>query len=625
MTDAEASARTRGRRGRIALRSGAALLGLGLAYAVLWRAPKRQLERARAEVERCHRYARDDIAILDDCRARPRVAASLRSPVTRRSALEFIARTDYARDRIALEHASRQGVDAAARDAAAARLLLDADALVDLGLDAGELAPDLVHAGALGAAADGLGPDAGRPTSHPELVARATLGRGQLERLRDLWRASPTAPTSWPAALERGAWLCLLDEVQLGEAALREAADALGQRGQDDANLDAIRVALAACTGAAIDPELGPLEGPGYRGWVAAREVARGDATAEAWLGRLDAGERSPVLAQAVARDPTTLEALAHGRELSPSPRLLQAGRGVITAHVPRTTGIVYDPGTMLRAAEATIAADGVSASSRALAGLIAAEAAVELIARGSSSEARAALALAGRHIDATDAWVLHGPRILVGDARAVLDEIHARLAQGDALPVGERERLAELELRALAASGDWQRALARAGRFRSDLEGRSDRHALAVATWYLALALQLHEPTPSGLPLATEAGDGWTPATLAWHLRLARDLEFAEAERPALSSFPVAPDCPDLGAVLLGQGAWQGDAEVWLDLAFVDQLSRLGREAIWARAEAARWRGDAGSEARWRGRLGELLALAKDEERAMLLHLAGI
>ncbi|WP_217910185.1 hypothetical protein [Pseudenhygromyxa sp. WMMC2535] len=40
----EASARTtgRGRRGRIALRSGAALLGLGLAYAVLWRAPKRQ-------------------------------------------------------------------------------------------------------------------------------------------------------------------------------------------------------------------------------------------------------------------------------------------------------------------------------------------------------------------------------------------------------------------------------------------------------------------------------------------------------------------------------------------------------------------------------------------------------
>lgn len=624
MTDTDANARTRSRRIRVVQRSGAAIFGLGLLYAVLWLIPERQLERARAEVERCHREAQDDITIIENCRAQPRVAVSLLSPVTRRRALELIALTSYVQDRIALDHASRQGVDAAARDRAAARLLLDADALVELGLDAGELAPDLVRAGALGAVAEGLGPGAGRPTNQPELVARATLGRGQLDQLRELWRVSPSVPTSW-AALERGAWLCLLDEPQLGETALREAADAIQQRGQEDVSRDAIRVAIAACTGATLDIELGPLEGPDYRGWVAAREVAHGRVTAEAWLERLDADERLPVVAQAVVGAPTELEALVRIHELSPSPRLLQAGRGVITDHLPRTTAIVYDPRTMLRAAEGVIAENGVSENSREVAGLIAAEAAIEFIARGSSSDAKAALALAGPHIDATYAWVLLAPRIFVGDAEAVLDEIGVQLAQGDELPVGERERLAEIELRALAAIGEWQRALTRAERFHRDLGQRRDSHALVVTTWYLALALHLYEPIPSFLPPATDAHGEWTLATLAWHLRLARDLEFAEARRPTLSSFPVAPDFPDLGAVLLGQGAWQGDAEVWLDIAFVDQLSTLGREAIWARAEAARWRSDTAAETHWRERLRELLSLATDEDRAMLLHLAGI
>ena len=69
-----------------------------------------------------------------------------------------------------------------------------------------------------------------------------------------------------------------------------------------------------------------------------------------------------------------------------------------------------------------------------------------------------------------------------------------------------------------------------------------------------------------------------------------------------------------------------EGDVEVWLDAFAATSSRRLTLRAYaWARAEAARFRGDAAAAARWAGRYHALAALAAGPGNAELAAVLGI
>lgn len=78
------------------------------------------------------------------------------------------------------------------------------------------------------------------------------------------------------------------------------------------------------------------------------------------------------------------------------------------------------------------------------------------------------------------------------------------------------------------------------------------------------------------------------------------------------------------VGAELLGPG--EGDVEAWLDALLAFDARRFSyRQHAFARAEAARWRGDAEAAALWRGRYEALRVLATDPRRAEIARYLGI
>ncbi|WP_437535398.1 hypothetical protein WME79_14300 [Sorangium sp. So ce726] len=78
------------------------------------------------------------------------------------------------------------------------------------------------------------------------------------------------------------------------------------------------------------------------------------------------------------------------------------------------------------------------------------------------------------------------------------------------------------------------------------------------------------------------------------------------------------------LSAQLLGDG--EGDPEVWLDAFLAIDASRFSlRRYAFARAEAARWRGDEGSAAAWQRRYDALRAVASDPASAEIARYLGI
>lgn len=77
------------------------------------------------------------------------------------------------------------------------------------------------------------------------------------------------------------------------------------------------------------------------------------------------------------------------------------------------------------------------------------------------------------------------------------------------------------------------------------------------------------------------------------------------------------------VAAELAGEG---GDAEVWLDAVMATDAPRFSMRAYaWARAQAARARGDREVHARWMQRMTALAKMAGDEGRAELARLLGI
>jgi uncharacterized protein HemY len=66
-------------------------------------------------------------------------------------------------------------------------------------------------------------------------------------------------------------------------------------------------------------------------------------------------------------------------------------------------------------------------------------------------------------------------------------------------------------------------------------------------------------------------------------------------------------------------------DVEVWLDRLFDEEHKSQPVRAMLARAEVARWRGDAAAEERWLERAARMRALVRDYPTMLLAHLADL
>lgn len=76
----------------------------------------------------------------------------------------------------------------------------------------------------------------------------------------------------------------------------------------------------------------------------------------------------------------------------------------------------------------------------------------------------------------------------------------------------------------------------------------------------------------------------------------------------------------------LVGEAArGEGDVEVWLDRVFSRPTRSGGRAALRARAEAARWRGDAEAAQRWEARAATIQGWIVDDRSAALVRIAGL
>jgi hypothetical protein len=209
-------------------------------------------------------------------------------------------------------------------------------------------------------------------------------------------------------------------------------------------------------------------------------------------------------------------------------------------------------------------------------------------------------------------AWLLQKGELLASNgqrdaaARAVVAADEAVISAGD---------------RALDVRAQWTRlALA-----------RSRRSSIAARPGDPAWPWVGPQATPgSWLEPAAEGPDALARALAAWASARAASPEDRRALRYAAFRHH-AGDAPGalapyllLGGELLPPG--DGDVEVWLD-AFAVTTSRgiTLRAYAWARAEAARFRGDTAAAARWSERYRALVTLAAPAENAELAAALGI
>ncbi|WP_437727382.1 hypothetical protein [Sorangium sp. So ce861] len=303
----------------------------------------------------------------------------------------------------------------------------------------------------------------------------------------------------------------------------------------------------------------------------------------------------------------------------------------------------------------------------RAAAGALALKAARELALEGDAPRAIDALDRLGalapelapeaaRALARSSAWTLAGDRARALDLIERVDLAAAPPALRAALHLQRAELLASLGRRLDAARAavlaDEEAAAARAAGAGDAQPGLALLEARARWT-RLALA-----PSEGGSPLRQGGPPALLPADLsaAWPwVGFARlDAPWARGDQPAfaraLAAWSAARDAPPatrralryaalrrrgdappalvpyaaLAAQLLGEG--EGDAEVWLDAFLALDAPRFSlRHVAFARAEAARWRGDDGSAAAWQRRYEALRAVASDPARAEIARYLGL
>ncbi|WP_437970349.1 hypothetical protein WMF04_14100 [Sorangium sp. So ce260] len=305
----------------------------------------------------------------------------------------------------------------------------------------------------------------------------------------------------------------------------------------------------------------------------------------------------------------------------------------------------------------------------RAAAGSLALQAARELALEGDAPRAIDALDRLGalapelapeaaRALARSSAWTLAGDRARALDLVDRVDLAAAPPALRAAVLLQRAELLASLGRRLDAARAavlaDEEAAAARAAR---PGDAPSERAALALldarARWTrLALALPgsgspLRQGSPPALlpadlsaafpwvgfahldaPWARDGQQAFSRALAAWSAAreapppTRRALRYAALRRRGDAPPALVPYAA-LSAQLLGEG--EGDTEVWLDAFLALDAPRFSlRHTAFARAEAARWRGDEGSAAAWHRRYEALRAVASDPARAEIARYLG-
>jgi hypothetical protein len=453
-------------------------------------------------------------------------------------------------------------------------------------LPALDLPRDLVELGALRVAAEATFAEleAGRSVRW-WVVHEAILTRGAHGRIGEVAKATAEHEDQ---PREQGIWLCLQGERELGAALLARAE----ANGPDPASVWARfgsveHVIGALCRGERPQPERAPSS---LRAWLAARAAAR-DPDALSWTVGSSAANLS-ILAQLIVRDEPTATALLDGLGVDATDPLPAYTRPF--AFSPEA--IVYDPTTLLRAAELTAAravvpvgdADTPSRHPEAQLELLAASLAIaagrEFLRRAELERAREALAMADRHLPVEQRVDLAWLRLRAGEVEAVVELASGLRAAGsaDGRELDERElaELGLLELEALTAGGQIDRA-------------RELIHALPVAPpeWHQA------EIVPR-LPILYQR----------WLLPFEPTMPIV-----LLLDGPLSPISPETGCAVL------------LDGSLHKHRTGALRHYMWHRADHARRCGDADEAAHWRARAAALLGLAKTEDDQLLLYALGI
>ncbi|WP_438028864.1 hypothetical protein [Sorangium sp. So ce233] len=305
----------------------------------------------------------------------------------------------------------------------------------------------------------------------------------------------------------------------------------------------------------------------------------------------------------------------------------------------------------------------------RAAAGALALDAARELALEGDAPAALDALDRLGalapelapdpaRALARSSAWLLAGDRDRALDLIERVDLAAATPPLRAAVLLQRAELLASrgrrLDAARAAVLADEESA-ARSGPARGAPGARPGLDLLDVRARWTRLALAR---PPEAAPLRQGSPPAALPADLSaawpWVGFASLDAPWARADQPAfsraLAAWSAARDAPPttrralryaalrrrgdappalvpyaaLAAQLLGEG--EGDAEVWLDAFLALDAARFSlRHYTFARAEAARWRGDDSSAAAWQRRHDALRAVAADPTRAEIARYLGL
>ena len=451
----------------------------------------------------------------------------------------------------------------------------------------------------------------------------------------------------------RGAALCALGDRGAGLAALDRAAAAA------DGELEP-HIAMALC-----DPERRATGGPQAGTSVLldhARAIGRGrlkprrsrpghvDGPAIVALLRLSRVE------DAQARDFLSIIAPASGNFIEPA-HAMHSPWSILASSIPHPAAPAWSDAAAARLIamadaigagkpgfdpedelEYRIDPDAVRAPAAALrrgAMILAMDAAIGWTRRGDLSRASASAGIALACADHADLSRMSPPPALlaipllhmVGQrdaALAALDAVAARARQDDS------ELRAELALQRamfLASKGSPADAWTALDPVMKDKLPREIR--IRIAWLRASLALRLKRALDVNLPrAATRAGFAESPeANLAyWWSAATGEPQLRRARRWHASTMGQGFEALTsvLPAVLhvVGRAAGDGNVETWLDA--ITSTEAIDPQAMMsARAEAARWRGDAGPAKRWEQQLAAHRALATDDRTAALFDLA--
>lgn len=492
----------------------------------------------------------------------------------------------------------------------------------------------------------------------------------------DVERANTLASNGGPGAtaeldLRRGAWLCLMGDASRGREIL---VGALADEARRQLREDELAEAAFACAPERGDEGIGALLRYERRRDLAfldpAWQVGRRVGIARGWLDQTDgqsgihrlapvalmvlhAGlSESEVLALVAPAAPGEERGLATSAILFPdvealftrwSPLrltqtpvpiepLLQAADRLVAMSASvgaRAEGEHADadsepdsPPSVLNERIAWSAREDPAAALRRAAWAMRLQVAVELSRRGAHDEVLDLLGRADAVAPPRFAWLSAGLRHASGDPEGAVASLEAFIA-GDEyaeLEISDRATL-RLELAlALASLGRWKAATEIA----LDVYELTTKEELEVALgpqprWlYAALALRTGVPTPE------PRHDAWASAASDEHARSVFRSQ-AQYAHPSLGDVTVAE--PYALGRTTGEG---GDVEVWLSRLLHQRFDPTApapalRRTMWARVEAASWRGDADAEKTWRERVTRLEAYIVDGRTVVLAHHAGL